>query len=102
MVLWKIFLENREPYLQEVGNKVATKIGLSPLPDVPPLQQAGNAVQTKAADSPPAKTARVDSAVAHQIPIFVQAMVGLAEGDARTAAGDEAGIDGIEAAEEGG
>ena len=100
MALWKNVAGNHEPYLQEVGNKVTTKIGLCPLPDVPPLQQAGNAVQTKAADSPPAKTARVDSAVAHQIPIFIQAVVGLAEGDARTAAGNEAGIDRIEAAEE--
>ena len=88
----------REPYLQKVGDKVATEIGLSPLPDLPPLQQAGDAVQTKAADSPPTKTARIDSAVAHQIPIFVQAVVSLAEGDTRTAAGDEAVVDGVEAA----
>lgn len=50
---------------------------------------------------PPTQTARVDDVVPDQIPILVQPVVRLAEGDARAAARHEARIDRVEAVEEG-
>ena len=87
--------------LQEIRDEVALKIRLAPFTDLVSLQQIRDAVGTNAGNSPPAQAARVHDVVPDQVSILVQSVMGLAEGDARAAAGNEAGIDGIEAAEEG-
>lgn len=74
---------------------------LAPLTDLVPLQQIRDTVATETRDGPPAQAARVHDVVPDQVAILVQPVMRLAEGDARAAACDQAGIDGIEAAEEG-
>ena len=74
---------------------------LAPLTDLVSLQQIRDTVGTETRDGPPAQAAGVHDVVPDQVAVLVQPVMGLAEGDARAAACDEAGIDGIEAAEEG-
>ena len=87
-------------YLQEIRDEIALQRRLAPLPDLAPLQQIRQAVQPDARDRPPPQAAGVDGAVSRQVAALVQSVVRLAEGDAGAAAGDEAGVNGVEAAEE--
>lgn len=88
-------------HLQEIRHEVALQVRLAPLADLVSLQQVGDAVAAETRDGPPAEAARVHDVVPDEIAVLVQPVMRLAEGDAGAAAGDEAGIDGIEAAEEG-
>jgi len=88
------------PRLQEVGDKVTLQVWRGLGADIVTLENVGNAVETAASNNPPAETRSVYDAVTGEAGVLVQPVVGLAKGDAGAAAGDSAGVNGLEALEE--
>jgi len=82
----------------KIGQTVTLEVVL--LADVGALNPHGNPVKTNAGGASQEKTRGVHGLIALHGTILASTVMGLAECDARETPGDQAGVDGVEAAEE--